>query len=308
MTKGLTRLLKGSGVLWPVVALPVLLCGQEMQPRAYLPSPIGVGFAGIAYSYSAGGLLFDPSLPLTDTSVNAHAPSISVGGSFSSFGRSSQVLAIMPYVQADLKGRIIEQVESRYLSGLADFTMRYAINLHGAPAMTRRQFSEFRPRTLIGVSLTATAPGSQYDPNRLINIGTSRWAFKPEAGISRTIRHWTVEGAFGVWMYTPNNNFYGSQKRTQSPLWSSQAHLVRTIQRRHWVAFDFTYFAGGSTYLNGRLNATYIANTRMGATYGLLLSPRQALRFSYFSGVTTRIGSDVNTVGVAYQFVWSKGR
>jgi hypothetical protein len=279
-----------------------------MQPRAYLPSPVRVGFAGFAYSYSSGGQLFDPSLPVEDARVEAHVPSISVGGSFSTFGRSSQALAIVPYVAAQLTGKLAGAEEARSRSGLADMTFRYAINLFGAPAMSRKEFGRYRQNTIVGVSLTATAPAGQYDARRILNIGTNRWAVKPEVGVSKSLGDWTLEGAFGAWVYTPNREFSGNNVRKQRPLWSTQAHLVRTIHRRHWVAFDFNYFRGGETLQNGEVAATYQANTRMGLTYGLVLSPRQAIRVSYFAGVTTRIGADISSIGVAYQFLWADGR
>jgi len=78
---------------------------QEIQPRAYLPSPVRVGFAGIAYSYNAGGLLFHPSLPITDGNVSATLPTLSVGGTFATFDRTSQFLAVMPYAVANLTAR-----------------------------------------------------------------------------------------------------------------------------------------------------------------------------------------------------------
>jgi hypothetical protein len=291
-------------LLWPG---PV--CGQEMQPRAYLPSPIGVGFAGISYSYSSGDLLFDPSLPVEDGHISAHLPTLSLGGVFSTFGRTTQVLAVMPYAFADLSGRLEGQPQYRYRSGLTDMSFRCAINLRGAPAMTRRQFAEYQQKTIIGVSLTVSAPTGQYDPKKLINIGTNRWAFKPEVGMSRAFaRKWAVEGAFGAWLYTRNPRFNDNLERTQRPLWSTQAHVVRVFNRRHWLAYDLTYFAGGAALVNGQVAATYQSNIRMGGTYGFLFTPRQAIRFSYFNGVTTRIGSDTSAVGVAYQFLWATGR
>lgn len=296
----------------PLLAL-ILVCSarlpaQEMQPRAYLPSPVRVGFAGVSYSYSSGSLLFDPSLPVEDARVQAHTPNLSVGGSFSTWGRSSQVLAVMPYVVADLTGKLAGAQAYRYRSGLADTMFRYAVNLYGAPAMTRKEFRQYRQKTIVGVSLTATAPASQYDPNRVINTGTNRWALKPEVGVSKAFGQWTIEGAFGAWLYTRNGQFMGNQERTQKPLWSTQAHVVRTIHRRHWLALDFTYFQGGTAKVNGQVTASYAANTRMGGTYGLLITPRQAIRFSYFKGVTTRLGSDIQSIGVAYQFLWADGR
>ena len=279
-----------------------------MQPRAYLPSPVGVGFAGIGYSRGVGGLLFDASLPVEDGHVDAHMSTLSVGGTLGVFGRTTQLLAVTPYVAAHLTGKLAGNPEYRYRSGLADTTLRFSINLRGAPAMKRSDFARYRPRTILGVSLTATIPAGQYDPALRINIGTNRWGFKPEIGLSRSLEKWIIEGAFGVWLYSRNGSYLGRLEQTQSPLWSSQAHLVRIWNRRMWLAFDFTYFAGGKMMVENRVTSTYQSNTRIGGTYGFLLSPRQALRFTCFTGVTTRVGTDITSVGMAYQFIWASGR
>lgn len=49
-------------------------------------------------------------------------------------------------------------------------------------------------------------------------------------------------------------------------------------------------------------------NTRFGATFGIALSRRQALRIAYFDGVTARVGSDISSISVAYQVIWHNGR
>jgi hypothetical protein len=40
---------------------------------------------------------------------------------------------------------------------------------------------------LQGTSLTVFAPTGQYVPDRMINLGTNRWAFKPESAVSQPI-------------------------------------------------------------------------------------------------------------------------
>ena len=35
---------------------------QDMEPRAYSASPVGVNFLVVSYSRSAGAIVFDPSL------------------------------------------------------------------------------------------------------------------------------------------------------------------------------------------------------------------------------------------------------
>ena len=41
---------------------------QDLEPRAYTNIPVGLNFALAGYTYSSGGVLFDPAVPLE----NAH--------------------------------------------------------------------------------------------------------------------------------------------------------------------------------------------------------------------------------------------
>jgi hypothetical protein len=99
-----------------------ILSAQELQPRAYLPSPVGLGFLGLSYSGNAGGLLFDPSLPIENGHVDASIPSLALGGTLDVFGRTAQVLGVLPYAVADLSGR-------RRAIGPAWRTQRFAFPL-----------------------------------------------------------------------------------------------------------------------------------------------------------------------------------
>jgi hypothetical protein len=286
-------------------SLAAVCSGQELQPRAYLPSPVGLGFLGISYSGNAGGLLFDPSLPIENGHVQARIPAISLGGTIDAFGRTGQILTVFPYVFANLSGNLNGgPSQSRYRSGLADATLRFSINLYGAPAMHPREFVKYRPKLIVGASITATAPTGQYDPNVVINVGTNRWAVKPELGISRFAGKWDFEIALGAWIYTENSDFFRGRLRTQQPLGSAQAHVVRLLPHRTWAAFDATYYTGGRTTINNKINADYQGNTRFGSTFGVSLTRRQAIRIAYFSGVTARVGADIQSLSVAYQVIW----
>ncbi len=284
------------------------LAAQELQPRAYLPAPVGLNYFGVSYANNAGGLLFDPSLPVEDAHVNASVITLSFGQTLGLMGRTAQVLAVIPYAAADLNGRIAGADQYAYRSGLGDAVFRYAMNIRGAPAMSLRSYSEYRQKTIVGASITVSAPTGQYDPARVINIGANRWAFKPEIGVSHPLGKWILEGALGIWLFTANNRFIGSSVRTQDPMGSFQAHVIRVLPHRTWVAFDGTFYTGARSHIDGRDNSDYQGNARLGATFGLAVSTRQAIKFSFFDGVDTRIGSDIRSFGVSYNLIWMKGR
>ena len=89
-------------------------------------------------------------------------------------------------------------------SGFADASLQLNVNLLGGPALTPAEFSRRTPETTVGASLAVSLPVGQYDSSRFINIGTNRWAFKPQIGVSQPIGHWYLECFGGVWLFAEN--------------------------------------------------------------------------------------------------------
>lgn len=45
---------------------------QDIEPRSYSNTRIGVNFVISGYAYAAGGLSFDPALPITEDRLRTH--------------------------------------------------------------------------------------------------------------------------------------------------------------------------------------------------------------------------------------------
>ena len=86
------------------------------------------------------------------------------------------------------------------------------------------------PRTTLGASLSISAPTGQYDPDKLINIGTNRWAFKPEIGLTIPHGPWMFDVFAGVWLFSANPDFFGGVHREQDPMPTLQGHVSYTFR------------------------------------------------------------------------------
>jgi hypothetical protein len=111
---------------------------QEIEPRAYAPSPVGVNLLLGVAAYSEGGVLTDPSLPVTDIEAKISALGSGYVRTFSLAGRSANVGFAVPYVQLDASGNIGEAQRTASRKGVGDTKLRLAVNLLGGPAMTPR--------------------------------------------------------------------------------------------------------------------------------------------------------------------------
>jgi hypothetical protein len=272
---------------------------QELEPRAYSASPVGVNFVVVGLTRSTGSVTFDPTIPITDVEAHLNIPTLGLGHTFGFWSRQALVTAGLPYVWGDVEGKVSEQQARITRSGLADLRLRFSVNLHGNPARTPQQFAKARRRGLIvGTSLMVQAPTGQYDPAKLINLGTNRWSFKPEIGISYPWKKFDLDLYGGAWFFTENSSFFpGGSLRTQDPITTFQGHVSYTNRRQMWFAVDGTWYQGGA-------GSTSQSNTRFGATLSLPLSKRQSLKVAYSAGATARTGSNFDTLGVAWQFVW----
>ncbi len=277
---------------------------QQLEPRAYTPSPVGANFLGLGFLYSSGGAVFDPSVPIKNVQARIYSAVPYYGRTFGLLGRQASMTAMTPYAWGKVHGDVQDVSRSADRSGLADPALRLAVNLLGGPALRPLEFLRHEPETTLGASLTVIAPLGQYDPSKLVNLGTNRWAFKPEVGFSQPVGNWAFELYAGVWLFTTNDNYFGGQVKRQEPLASYQAHIVYEVRPRLWAAADFTYYAGGETTVNGQPQNDRQDNTRAGLTLSVPSTLHQSWKITYARGVSTRIGSKFETIGLAWQWVW----
>ena len=294
-----------AALLLAMIVLPVTAVhGQELTPNAYAPSPVGTNVAIAAYNYSIGDIALDPSLPVTGLHASISTPVLGYGRTFGVLDHYANIGIAVPYVSGDLHGYYLGQYQAISRTGFGDPQLRVAVNLYGAPALTPRQFVGFQPQTIVGLSLIVVPPLGVYNDSKLINIGSNRWSFKPELGISHPYGSWTLEMDLGGWFFTDNTNFYHGQLRSQDPIGAMQLHAIYTIKPRLWVAVDGNYYTGGRTSINGTANFDLQQNSRVGVTLSLPLRKLQSMRIAYSRGARTRIGGDFSTIGVSYQYVW----
>jgi hypothetical protein len=286
------------------LAVAAVAMAQQLEPRAYSPAPVGTNFLGLALLDSRGGVLTDPSLPLTDVSAQLDAVSPYYGRTFALAGRSASFTMVVPFAWATAEGLVFEERQAVDRTGLADPTLRFAVNLLGGPAMTPQEFRARTRRPTLGASLVVSCPFGEYFPDKLINLGTNRWAFKPELGLSFPAGRWDLELYGGVWLFTANDEFYGGVRREQDPLETAQTHVVYTFGPGTWAAADFTYYWGGETTIDGVPKNDRQSNTRGGLTFAMQVLRGQSLKLTWARGVSTRIGSSFQTFGVAWQWVW----
>jgi len=277
---------------------------QQLEPRAYAPNPVGVNFAGLIYGRSEGDVVFNASLPLEDVEATVSSATLAYGRTFGLANRSASISIAVPYIRATVSGETGEARGEVHRSGLADTHLRFAVNLLGLPAMSLRELEQRRPRPTLGASVLVVAPTGQYDSARLINIGSNRWAFKPELGLSVPMNRWYFDLYAGVWLFTENSDYFRESEVSQDSMTSVQAHVSYTFRRNLWLAADATYYAGGRTHINDVPRPNRQENTRVGLTLSVPAGRGHSIRIAWSDGATVRVGGDFSSVSLAWQYTW----
>jgi hypothetical protein len=281
--------------------------GQELEPRAYSISPVGMNFVVLAFTRSTGDVNFDPSLPVENAQAEIQNLAVGYFRSIDFFGRSANVSALVPYTWGTIDGDYFGEYTKIRRSGLSDPMCRFAVNLYGAPAMDVKEFAAFSKKTIIGASVTVSAPLGQYDPAKGVNLGGNRWTIKPEVGLSRTFGKYFIDGYTGVRFYTANDNFMGSV-RQQDPVGSLQAHVGYNFKPRLWLAGDVNFFWGGQSTVDEVRKFDRLQNSRAGVTLAVPVNRHSSIKFNVSQSIAQTVGGDFFSLGAAYQYAWGGKR
>jgi hypothetical protein len=222
---------------------------QELAPRIYWPAPVGTNVIVLGYQRNSGDILIDPSLPITGVESEIDNLAVSYQRYFNLFGRTAAAQFNLPYADGYTEGMVDGEFRQRHTAGLTDPRLRIMINLHGAPAMDAAGFQALRadPKTIIGASLQVQAPTGAYDSDRLINLGTNRWAVKPALGMIVPLHpNWLFEMELGTWFFSDNDDFLG-ETREQKPIVAAEVHLIKRFRPGFWASLDANYYTGGET-------------------------------------------------------------
>jgi outer membrane putative beta-barrel porin/alpha-amylase len=281
---------------------------QSLEPRAYANTPVGMNFALAGYVFANGDVAFDASLPLKNGKVEVNGAFLAYARSLDVLGKSAKVDVVLPWAYTSGSAELNGKTESRHVNGLGDLSARFSINLYGAPALSLEQFPSYEQDLIVGASLQVTAPIGQYDGERLLNVGSRRWSFKPEIGISKSWSPFILELSAAGTFYTDNPDFFpGGHDRAQNPIGSTQVHGIYSFKSGIWGSLDFTYYAGGKTLIDGVANHGVLSNTRLGGTLAIPVNRWNSIKLYGSSGISARTGGNFEAIGIAWQVRWGGG-
>ncbi len=274
------------------------LGAQSLEPRLYSNVPTDLNFLLVGYAYSTGALpdnhaLKDPKLNI-NSSFFAYARGLNIAN------KSAKIDIILPTACLDGTALYKGKYTTRESCGLGDMKARLSLNLFGAPALSLKEFSSYNQDTIVGVTVQVTLPTGKYEVDKLVNIGTNRWALKTGLGASKKLGNFLLELSADAEFFADNAEYLAGKKE-QEPIYSTQFHLIYTLPKGIWFALDSNYYLGGKNTIAGKQGEA-LNNSRTGLTVAFALSKEYSVKLFGHRGVLTRAGTNFDTLGFALQY------
>ncbi len=114
------------------VALTGLCAAQSLSPRAYVIVPVHSNAITLTYSLNAGNVVFNDTLPVTNSSGRIGTEILSLFHPFDCFGSLGERNLLLPYAVGHFQGDVNGVHQKLYRSGLGAVAARVSVNLVGA--------------------------------------------------------------------------------------------------------------------------------------------------------------------------------
>jgi hypothetical protein len=295
-------------LLLAVLCRPDQARAQFTDPRAYDNTPVEVSQLELAYTYAHANASIETSLIIAGAELNLNQGTLKYARYFSFFNRTAWVNASVPI--AGLNGSVTGTNIQGSLTDLGDSSYEFAVLVKGAPALSVRQFADFSPTTTIGTSLTITAPTGQYDAKKVLNLGSDRWSFKPEIGISRPFgpkQKWVIDAYANAYFFSDNTSYHGVEILRQQPLPGLEGHISYSFTPNLWASIDTRYSFRGDTFINGADQNNAQQNFTLGSEVNVSISSRSQIVFEFARALVHQNGPAYTGFTVEYLYSWGKG-
>ena len=197
---------------------------QELEPRRWSHLPVGINFAALAYAYTDGNIFLDPAVLVEDAQAEIHTRGSRLRPHFRAVrqgrarGRGSRRSRT-----AIGKGRSPASSRRPAARASAIRGSGWPSIFFGSPAQTTAEFAGYQTNTIVGTALEVTVPIGEYFEDRLVNLGSNRWVFRPMAGIVHTRGKWTYEATASAWFFGDNDDYQAGRMLEQDPLYAHRA-------------------------------------------------------------------------------------
>ena len=281
---------------------------QFSDPRNYQNVPVGVNQIELGYAYVRANASIDSAIVIGGAKLNLNQGTISYTRYFGLFGRTAWVAPGIPL--AGLGGSVSGTNVNGSIAGAGDSSYEFAMLFKGGPALSPVEFANYKPTTTLGMSLVVTAPTGLYRSDKILNLGSDRWSFRPEVGASYPFgpeQKWALDAYANCYFYTDNTSYRGAEILRQEPLPGFEGHLSYAFNQRIVGSLDTRYSFRGETFVNGQNQDDSQKNFILGSEAIVTLNAKNQLTFIFEKALVHQNGPSATGASVRYDYLWGRG-
>jgi hypothetical protein len=302
-------MLRGIFVVLLVFASTGPCSAEEIEPRRWSHLPVNTNYYGAGYGFTRGDIALDPVLQIEDGKMRVNTWLAKYIRTFELLQKSARIDLVQGYQEGRWTGRLEGAERKVKRSGFTDTILRFAVNLYGAPPLDGEEFLSYRAatraETIVGAGLSVQFPSGEYFDDKLINLGTNRFTFRPQVGMVRTQGNWSLEFTTFVALHTGNDDFFGGNTLEQDPLYVVHGHLIRTFRPGVWTGVSLGHEYGSESTVDGEKKDDRKQNIIWVANFGFPLTRRLSFKASYIGSRTQEsTGNDTDSFAVGLSTSW----
>lgn len=282
---------------------------QELEVRRWSHLPTDESFLILSYAHTSGKIGVDDVYEIEDAKVELDSWNLAYLHIFEMLGKTARVDLRQAYQVGTWSGRLSGTERSVERSGFNDLNLRFALNLFGAPPLSGAAFASYRAaqkqETIVGIAVNLQLPTGQYIDDKVINLGASRLAFRPQLGFQYKDGKWVFELTGSAAFFTTNQNFNGGQTLAQKPFYAFDGSIEYLFDQGVWLSAGFSLSMGGRTALNGVVRDDERRALAWIVSAGMPVTDDLALRATYLGTENlAETGLSSHSFGLSLQTHW----
>ena len=288
-----------------LACFPGVLHAQFTDPRNYSNLPVGLNQLELDYAVSHANASIDTSIVVGAAELELNEGAVAYTRTFGLVRHLAWVKAAVPF--ASISGSVTGTGISDSVAGAGDASFEIATLLKGGAALSAADFAGYEPTTTVGVSLTVTGPSGKYDPNKLLNLGSDRWSYKPQVAISHPFgpeQKWQADFYASAYFFTDNTAYRGREILRQEPLLGIEGHISYTFTSDLWTSLDSSYAFRGDTVIDGVDQHDAQKHLTVGTETSWSPTPRSSFVFVLAKSVVHENAPAYTAVGLKYFYSW----
>jgi hypothetical protein len=286
-----------------------VVSAEDLEPRRWAHLPVDTHFVGAGYGRTHADVNFDPVLKIENAELELDSWAVKYIRTFELFEKTARFDVAQGYQQGRWNGLLDGEPAEVQRNGLTDTIVRVAINFQGAPALGGKAYAEYRAankdENVAGMGLSVQLPSGEYMDDKLINIGSNRYTFRPQVGMMQTWGAWSLESTAWVVLYSDNTNFYNGKRLENDPLYVASGHLIYTYSPGVWASLSAGYDRGGRSTVDGVKKDDEREDLLFALSLGVPINRNMSVKLAYIAKRSQQlIGVDSDTFALGLSANW----